>query len=226
MRRLLRRHHRRHAACVGGRAATASDVGVARSVDRVRRRCCLMLGVARLSRPLRAAVRGPHDLRRRHLHRRARHADRPADRLDRARASARCSRSSTPSPRRGCAGWSRRSRPPPSATSSSACSAGTSTASSSSRTSWCARQPFIAHNIEMTRQAYALDRIAQHPFPADTRRRGGRRGAQPGRRCRTSGCGTGARCRTRCGRFRKSAPTTTSRTSTSIAIRSTARCGR
>ena len=29
------------------------------------------------------------------------------------------------------------------------------------------------------------------------------------KRCRTSGCGTGARCRTRSGRFRKSAPTTT-----------------
>jgi uncharacterized protein len=28
--------------------------------------------------------------------------------------------------------------------------------------------PFIAHNIAMTRQAYGLDRIAQHPFPADT----------------------------------------------------------
>ena len=28
--------------------------------------------------------------------------------------------------------------------------------------------PYIAHNIELTRQAYALDRIAQHPFPADT----------------------------------------------------------
>ena len=28
--------------------------------------------------------------------------------------------------------------------------------------------PFIAHNIAMTRQAYALDRIAQHAFPAET----------------------------------------------------------
>ena len=46
------------------------------------------------------------------------------------------------------------------------------------------------------------------------------------RRSRTSGCGTGARCRTRCGRFRRSAPTTTSPTSTSIATTSTARSGR
>jgi hypothetical protein len=29
-------------------------------------------------------------------------------------------------------------------------------------------QPYIAHNIELTRQAYGLDRITQHPFPADT----------------------------------------------------------
>jgi uncharacterized membrane protein (UPF0182 family) len=28
-------------------------------------------------------------------------------------------------------------------------------------------RPFITHNIEMTRRAYALDRIEQHPFPAD-----------------------------------------------------------
>jgi len=28
--------------------------------------------------------------------------------------------------------------------------------------------PYIAHNIEMTRRAYGLDRIAQHPFPAET----------------------------------------------------------
>jgi uncharacterized membrane protein (UPF0182 family) len=29
-------------------------------------------------------------------------------------------------------------------------------------------RPFILHNIEMTRHAYALDRIELHPFPADT----------------------------------------------------------
>ena len=29
-------------------------------------------------------------------------------------------------------------------------------------------RPFIAHNIEMTRRAYALDRIETHAFPADT----------------------------------------------------------
>ncbi|HEY2590862.1 MAG TPA: UPF0182 family protein, partial [Steroidobacteraceae bacterium] len=28
-------------------------------------------------------------------------------------------------------------------------------------------RPFIAHNIEMTRAAYGLDRIERHPFPAD-----------------------------------------------------------
>jgi uncharacterized protein len=29
-------------------------------------------------------------------------------------------------------------------------------------------RPFIAHNIEMTRRAFALDRIEPHPFPAET----------------------------------------------------------
>jgi uncharacterized membrane protein (UPF0182 family) len=29
-------------------------------------------------------------------------------------------------------------------------------------------RPFIAHNIDMTRRAYALERIETHPFPADT----------------------------------------------------------
>ncbi len=28
--------------------------------------------------------------------------------------------------------------------------------------------PFIAHNIELTRKAFALDRVEQHPFPADS----------------------------------------------------------
>ena len=42
-------------------------------------------------------------------------------------------------------------------------------------------------------------------------------------RCRTYGCGTGTHCRTRCARSRKSAPTTTFPTSTSIAMTSTAR---
>ena len=27
--------------------------------------------------------------------------------------------------------------------------------------------PYITHNIEMTRQAYGLDRIEQRPFPAE-----------------------------------------------------------
>ena len=104
------------------------------------RRLLIVLASQRLPRPLRAAVRRPHDLRRRHLHRRARHADRPA----RRRRSRWCvgavdRRSSTRSPRRALR-WlvaavvpaavvlrRRRRR-----------SAGTSAASSSSRTSWCA----------------------------------------------------------------------------------------
>ena len=29
-------------------------------------------------------------------------------------------------------------------------------------------QPYITHNIEFTRQSFGLNRIAQHPFPAET----------------------------------------------------------
>ena len=87
---------------------------------------------------VRALVRGSHDLRRRHLHRCARHADRHARCRGRARGRRDRCRSSTPSRRRArwlvvavvpalrllrrVTGWS----------------AGTSAASSSSRTSWCA----------------------------------------------------------------------------------------
>ena len=68
----------------------------------------------------------------------------------------------------------------------------------------------------MTRQAYALDGIEQVPFPAET----GIEAVDAANNqatLRTSGCGTGARCRTRCARSRRSAPTTTSPTSTSTA---------
>ena len=78
-------------------------------------------------------------------------------------------------------------------------------------------QPYIAHNIEFTRQAYGLepDRPTRRFRPRRRSRRPTRRTTR--RRCRTSGCGTGVRSRTRCGSSRKSAPTTTSPTSTSIA---------
>ena len=42
-------------------------------------------------------------------------------------------------------------------------------------------QPFITHNIEMTRQAYGLDAIAQRAFPAEPSASSrGRSGEQPG----------------------------------------------
>ena len=87
-------------------------------------------------------------------------------------------------------------------------------------------RPFIAHNIEMTRQAFALDRIEQHAVPGRDRPRGASTPRTTRTRSRTSGCGTGARCRTRCGRSRRSAPITISPTSTSTATRSTATSGR
>jgi len=57
-------------------------------------------------------------------------------------------------------------------------------------------QPYIAHNIELTRKAYGFSRIRQREFPRRQRWSGGR-GEQSGGRCRTSGCGTGARFKTR-----------------------------
>jgi uncharacterized membrane protein (UPF0182 family) len=103
--------------------------------------------------------------------------------------------------------------------------AGTSATSSSSRTSWIAKTPYIANNIKFTRQAYGLDQFTQREFPAETTVDA----ADPANnqpRCRTSACGTGTRCRTRCARSRRSAPTTTFPTSTSIATASTAPCAR
>ena len=40
-------------------------------------------------------------------------------------------------------------------------------------------RPYITHNIEMTRQAYGLDRITLRPFPAESGRRRHRRRGQP-----------------------------------------------
>ena len=41
-------------------------------------------------------------------------------------------------------------------------------------------RPYIAHNIEMTRQAFGLDRIAQRPFPAEAGSRRVDAAQQPG----------------------------------------------
>ena len=104
-RRLLRRHHRRRRACSRGRRDDRRRA-VARPVDRLRRAAAHARG-ARVPRPLRAAVRRPHDLRRRHLHRRARHAHRPADR--RLRRSSLGAAHRARQRRLGaarCAGWS------------------------------------------------------------------------------------------------------------------------
>ncbi len=77
------RGRRRHAPRRGERCA------MARAVDLVRH-LPVRAGGARVSRKVRPAVRRPHDLRGRHLHRRAHHAHRPAGRLDRARRRRPC----------------------------------------------------------------------------------------------------------------------------------------
>ena len=76
--------------------------------------------------------------------------------------------------------------------------------------------PYISHNIEWTRSGFGLDQIELRDFEAETSIAAL---DLPNNRdsLKTFVSGTGARCRTRCGRFRPSAPTTTSPTSTSIA---------
>ena len=86
--------------------------------------------------------------------------------------------------------------------------------------------PYIANNIKFTQQAYGLDQLrSSASFPP-------RPPSMPpirptiSPRCRTSACGTGTPCRTRCARCRRFAPTTTFPTSTSTATTSTAPCAR
>ena len=78
-------------------------------------------------------------------------------------------------------------------------------------------RPFIVHNIEFTRRAFDLVTGRGARVPGRGRHRGGRPRRTTATPSRTSGCGTGARCRTRSGRSRESAPTTTFPTSTSTA---------
>src|SRR5262249_365940 len=76
-----RERHGRHRS--GIRAAVVEHL--AQPLDRVRRTAAGPLG-ARVSRPVRFPVREPHHLFRRHVHGRARHADRTAVHRRRARA--------------------------------------------------------------------------------------------------------------------------------------------
>ncbi len=127
--------------------------------------------------------------------------------------------------RHACAGWLRRSVPPRSVTCPSA--------------RRLVRQQ-LYRQTQRTGSRAALH-CAQHRADAAGLRVGpgvaarvsrgnNRRGRSTRRtirlRCRIYGCGTGAPCRTRCARFRKSAPTTTFPISISIATKSTARFAR
>ena len=137
------------------------------------RRCCWRIAARDLPRTLRAAVRRAPDLLRRHLHRRARHADRRAARRGRAgarRAGLRGDRrSSAPRVR-----WLDSLRPCPRSSSSSAPAPSASYVEGFivKPNELVREQPFIAHNIELTRQAFGLDRIERRAFPAEP---GGRR---------------------------------------------------
>ena len=166
------------------------------------------------------------DLRRRHVHRRARHPDRTARRVAR--------------PRRGSArrGGVTRSRAPRVRWLVARRGARRSVLSRD-RGHRCLCQD-VHRQAERTRARAAVHRAQHRADSPGVRTAIGSRSARfrprrasrlptlrtIRRRCRTSACGTGGRSRTRSARSRRSAPTTISRTSTSIATRSTARCGR
>ena len=113
-------------------------------------------------------ARRSYDLRRRDLHGRARHAHRHARRL-RGAGSRRGDRSrQRRDGRRAEAGWSRRSFRPRSVILAVQV-VGWYVSSFIVKPNELVREkPYIAHNIELTRQAYGLDRFAQREFPAET----------------------------------------------------------
>ena len=118
--------------------------------------------------------------------------------------------------RSGCACWCRSAAP----STRPACSA-----SSSVRTSRCARRPTSSHNIAATRAAFALERVEERELSGDAALT--RATSTPTRsRCGTCRCGITSRCSTPSARSRRSAPTTTSCRSTTIATRSTASIAR
>ena len=82
--------------------------------------------------------------------------------------------------------------------------------------------PYMQRNIALTREAYNLDKITVKPFPGGPGPDLSVAAGQPRDRSTTSGYGTGSRCSTPMRSCRKSAPTTNSSTSTSIATISTA----
>ena len=120
----------------------AAQIRLWRGLSICRRGAAAGTGAARLPGSLRAAVPGPHHLRRCDLHRRARHPDRHADRRAwRCWSGAAIAVVLRHCGTRGRAGCWPRPRRPRCATCWSVWSAGTSAASSSSRTSWCASGP-------------------------------------------------------------------------------------
>ena len=88
-----------------------------------------------------------------------------------------------------------------------------------------AERPYIAHNIRLTRRAYALDRIEERDFPAEENLTAADL-AGTTRPSRTSGSGTTRPLLPPSPSSRRSAPTTGSSTWTTTATSSTASTGR
>ena len=124
---------------------------------------------ARVHRPLRAIVRRSHDLWRRDLHGCARHAHRHARRLCGADSRARLlAIVNAVSMHRACAGWSQRSFRPRFVISQCKSSRWYVSNFIVKPNELVRERPFIAYNIDLTRQAYGLDRVTQREFPAET----------------------------------------------------------
>ena len=149
------------------RARHRSDHTAQRRLDYVGRRSAGDRGTG-LHRTIRAAADGSHDFRRRHLHRRERRDPRHAARGGRAD-----SRSRDPHRQRRLRAearmdW-RASVAPAIVVYMGVSVVGWYVNSFVVKPNELVREsPYIAHNIEMTRQAYALNRIQQIPFPAET----------------------------------------------------------
>ena len=89
-----------------------------------------------------------------------------------------------------------------------------------------AERPYIEHNIRMTRQAYGLTAVKEQEFAAEEKLTAAALERNSPPPSRTSGCGTTGRSSRASPSSRRSAPTTSSPTSTWTATPSTASCGR
>ena len=86
--------------------------------------------------------------------------------------------------------------------------------------------PYIQHNIDATRRAFGLDGVEERELSGDALLTPADIGRNAATRSTTCGCGITSRCSKPSGRFRRSAPTTTSARWTTTATAWTGSCAR